>query len=261
MINYKLSISAKIKKILFCLTLTSLNSYADISVSDTVIKFQNNENTVKNIKVQNHGENKAFVKVELYEIMNAGLENQYKILYSQNKNVKEKVQIEDPEKSGLIYSPYKLILNESNQPLSNSTIRIINSYENLDKEKVFRLRIYPVIGGFKLNETENNKSNLGLKILVGYETLIFVYPDKITHNFSYDKKNEYIQLKNKGNSNILIKDIEICSDINNCEKYETKKEIRLYSGNEYKMNVNSYIKIKFRVIYADNKTENIIISK
>lgn len=230
---------------------------ADIEISEPILVFKNNENTVKNIKVINHDtENKAYVQVELYEIQNAGTDKQSRILFSQNQNKinDENLTIKHPKESQLIFSPQKMVLNPKGTPVSSTVIHLINNYKELNEEKVFRLRVYPVINGFE----KDDKSNMGIKILMGYESLIFIEPNKIKEKYDFEIKENKLIAKNYGNINYKIVDLRYCLK----DKCDTQGNTRVYRNSEKEIEIKGeFDRISFQKISSVGKKEEINLNK
>jgi hypothetical protein len=244
--------------ILILLTISSPLLASVISVDAPIINFDKNKNSSRNVTVQNHSDFTGYVKVDLYEVVNAGTSKEEIFIFKQidrgtkegeveiqkykNKNVK----IRSPEESGLYFSPSKIILEKSGSPMDSQTIRVMNLNEELKKERIYRLRVYPVIDGFG-----NKKTNMGIKVLMGYESLILVQSVNPVLEYSYEFIDGKLIIKNEGNGNIKFESGEHCDKLKNCS---VLPPFRLYdNGLEEIVLPYDNGSIKFLLIFGTKK--------
>lgn len=204
-------------------TVFNLNAI-EIAIDEFIISFDDNQQKVENIQVTNLSNELGYVALELYEIFNAGTDLERKIIYMQNdpsteegKKIQEKfkhqnIEIVNPENSGLFFSPQKMVIDASSTGNNFANVRVINMNEKIDVEKVYRIRTSPVIADF-----ETGESKMGIKILMAYETLIFVQPDNPIEQYELRRDKDKLYITNTGNVNVFFKTPELCYK-NDCEK-------------------------------------------
>ena len=131
------------KKILLSLCIVSsfTASASKILVDNVIVNFDANDRTKEDVFVRNLSKEDSYVKVIVTEIINAGLENQSRI---EHKN---------PKESGIFVSPNKLVLKPQGSKGGNKAIRIANINKDLDKDRIYRIQVVPVISDFKKEDS------------------------------------------------------------------------------------------------------------
>jgi hypothetical protein len=236
-------VTASILTLLFSLNLSA----SKISTDRVIITFEKNASIAENIQVNNLYNGSTFVKVELYEVLNANTEKEKRILYMQNdKSTKEGeilyeqnksigIEIKSPQESDLFFSPSRIVLESSESNFPYEKIRVINMNKNLEKERVYRIRVEPVINGFSIK----SEKTIGIKILTAYETLIFVQPDKIKKDIKVKFDGGKVLFKNNGNINSYFSKMESCDKDDICN---IEQGFRLYSYGEKELVVGNNVK-------------------
>ena len=229
------------KKVLLglCIATSFTASASKILVDNVIVNFDSNNRGKEDVFVRNLSKEDSYVKVIVTEIINAGLDNQSRI---EHKN---------PKESGIFVSPNKLVLKPKGSKGENKAIRIANINKGLDKDRIYRIQVVPVISDFKKED-----EGLGVKILMGYEILTMIQPNNPVLDYSYNISDNKLNITNTGNSNFLLHRGTQCKDVKQevCEKLPTK---RIYSGMKYSIdlplgnvNVNYYLQFG-----EDNKLE------
>ncbi len=218
------------KRTLLFLLFLSLSSYADLLLDRMIFDFDNPSKKKEDLWVTNSSDKETlYVEISIDQILNAG---DYPL---QRKTIK------NPAESDIVVTPRKLAL----PPGTKKLVRYMLSKPLNDKEKIYRVQVVPKIGSVNLkklssdgkstSESEDSK-NIGLKVMVGYDTLVMVRPLKMNPDFKFirspDKKK--VVAENKGNTNVLIIMLEQCEEIKkkdstseSCEKIAGD---RLYPG-------------------------------
>jgi hypothetical protein len=207
------------KLIIFFALLTSFQTYADkILVDNVIVNFDNNKRMKEDIFIRNISDKNTYVKVIVTEIINAGQVDQ------------EKIEHRNPKKSGIFVSPNKLILKPNGTVDDHQAIRIANINGNLTTDRIYRIQVIPVI-----NDFEKKEDTLGVKILMGYEILTLIQPNKPIMKYDYKIKGNNFIFNNLGNSNILLHKGKQCDSNNeNCKDIKTK---RIYANSSYNFNL------------------------
>ena len=222
-----------------------------IAINKSIITFKDNKNISEKYEIKNGFPHKAYIDTELYEIIYPGTKKQHKVIYkSVDKTTKvgmsfykkmkgKNVEIKDYIDSGIHFTPNKLILEENGNFLDTKSISILNLNESLAKERVYRLKTFPIIAGFK-----NNNKVTGVKILIQYEILILVQPNTPILSYEVDFDNNLMTIKNKGNSNFILEKLTQCDNQGvNC--YElTSKRIYADASHSYKLKYTTPISVK-----------------
>ena len=201
------------KALLFTfLWLLSASALAGISVNKAVIEFIPGQSTRTDITVRNDGDEQAFVQVEVFEIINPGTPDE------------KRVQHTNPKEMGLIVSPAKMALPSGGIKM----VRMVNFNSPLDKERIYRVKVVPVVG--ELFAEEN-----GIKMLVGYELLVMVRPVKSEPLINAQRKGKKLFVTNKGNTNVLMFNGRQCRSETDCNEDLPAK--RMYPGNTWEFNL------------------------
>lgn len=190
-----------------------------ISVENVIVYFENNQNGKEDIFVRNLQDENGYVQINVTEIINPESKEPKRI---EHKNIKE---------SGLLVSPNKLVLEPQGKKGDNKAIRIANLNKNLDKERIYRIQVVPVIADFKLKE-----QTLGVKVLMGYEILTMVQPNNPVKSYDAKVEGNKFKISNTGNANILLHRGIQCKDDSKkeCLELETK---RVYAGGSFETNL------------------------
>ena len=190
---------------------------ADIMISNNILTFQKGASFIQEVNVANiDNQNRAFVAVDVNQIINAGTDKEKKIaLTAKNNDI-------------LVVQPRKLIL----QPGQSKQVRFILRKTKIMRELVFRAAFKPVSNQtFKINKeiSKEKVSRIGIGVVVAYGALIFVKPTNPIYTIETIKKEKSLEIKNNGNVNVFITRIVQCSNMG--KKNEECSEIegtRLY---------------------------------
>lgn len=202
------------KKVIFLFIFSLLlafpikKSNADIVLSKMILDFLPKNPRQENLDVFNNGEDIDYISTKIFEIQNPGMKNQ------------KRVEVSKGSKDRLVIAPNKLSI----APKARKRFQFIITDENLKKDKIYRVEVVPNIAG-----VQNPEGGIGIKILVGYEVLVIVRPQKMDFNLKVVRGKDSITFTNKGNTNILLSDIKQCNSKNVCK---TILADRLYAGNE-----------------------------
>lgn len=255
--------SNKTKLAVTLLSLITLNSYAvdnQITINQSIINYNNNGNLSKKFDVKSGFPHRSYVTTELYEIVNPGKDDQRKILYKAvdkktdygKKILKEMsrkgIEVKHPFDSDMHQNPSKIILEKKGDFLDTKSMSIINLNKNLDKERVYRLKVFPIVKGF----TKKNKAN-GVKIMMQYEVLLLVQPVNpiLKYNYALEGKNLFIE--NTGNSNFIIEKMTQCDNKKeNCYEITPK---RIYADATYNFKLKYSTDVISRFDFGGKRTE------
>lgn len=195
------------------LFLISNQSYASkISLGSVIVDFRDPKTKFIDVPVYNSNDDgkKAFVKATVYEVLNPGTEKE------------QKVEVEKNKKNSLIVSPQKMIIPYDGQ----KNIRFVSLYNNLKEDKIFRVKVEPIVGNFE------TKAKQAVKLLIAYETLVMIRPENPEPKVEGTRVGNVLTFKNTGNTNILSRGgIQCPKGESDKEKCSEIPGFRLYSGN------------------------------
>jgi hypothetical protein len=253
----------KTKFSLALLSLIAFNSSAidnQITINQSIINYNNNGNLSKKFDVKSGFPHRSYVTTELYEIVNPGKVNQRKILYKAvdkntvygekilNEMSKKGIEIKHPFDSDMHQNPSKIILEKKGDFLDTKSMSIINLNKNLEKERVYRLKVFPIVKGF----TKKNKTN-GVKIMMQYEVLLLVQPVNPILKYNYTLENKSLYIENTGNSNFIIEKMTQCDKKKeNCYEITPK---RIYADANYNFKLKYNTNVVSRFDFGGKRTE------
>jgi len=199
-----------------------------ISLGSVVIDFKDSKTKFIDVPVYNTNEDgsKAFVKTSVFEVIDAGTDKEKRIKVGKNK------------KQSLIVSPQKMVIPFKGQ----KNIRFVSLYTNLEKDKIFRVKVEPIIG------KATSKAKQAVKVLVAYETLVIIRPQEPKPLLDAKRNGKKIFFQNNGNTNILIRGATHCpSSSADPEKCKEIPGVRLYAGGSQEMTLPFDSKVDFTI--------------
>ncbi|MDA7705572.1 hypothetical protein N8772_03755 [Rickettsiales bacterium] len=216
---------------------------SSISLSESIIDFNHEiKKRFIDIPVTNTDKNaKAYVKIVPFEILNPGTKDE------------KRVEIKGKIKDTLIVSPKKMVIPNG----SARNLRLVPMFTNVTEDKIFRVRVEPVIGG-----ADSDESSL-VTILIAYDVLVMIRPKQDNTSYDIKRKGSKIMFKNTGNTNILIRNSMLCpAEVTdkNSDSCNKAMNFRLYAGNKKIVDLKDFAtdkikdinssKIYFRVVEA-----------
>lgn len=181
--------------ILFLLVLSG-NALAspDISVG-TLYDYMSAEKTTLLKRIRNIGDETAFVKITLAEIV-----------YGADGVPQERAL---PEEGGrqLVTSPSRLILPAGGMQATRFIYMGVR-----ERERYFRVRFVPV----KPQDDEitqlppQQQTSAGVSIMTGFGTILFVAPKETRYDTRIDRKNGALYVENRGNATVILDYLELC---------------------------------------------------
>jgi Mat/Ecp fimbriae periplasmic chaperone len=194
--------------ILGLLTNISTVLAAGIILDRSIIDFSSTEPPRHDVTVINQGDEMAYVKVEVLEVLNPGTEKE------------ERIIVTNPEQIQFVASPSKLAI----PPGGRKQVRLVNLAPP-GKEKIFRVNFTPV-----LPPLEVKTEGLGVTFVVAYQVLALIHPADPTENLIIEREPNSISFDNQGNTYALISNVRQCDkNGENCQDDLGSK--RLYAGN------------------------------
>ncbi|BBR40691.1 hypothetical protein WP3W19E03_32160 [Aeromonas veronii] len=181
--------------ILFLLVLSG-NALAspDISVG-TLYDYMSAEKTTLLKRIRNIGDETAFVKITLAEIV-----------YDADGVPKERELPEEGVRQ-LVTSPSRLIIPAGGMQAT----RFIYMGER-ERERYFRVRFVPVKPQDEdLTELPPQQQiSAGVSIMTGFGTILFVAPKETRYDTRIDRENGVLYVENRGNATVILDYLELC---------------------------------------------------
>ena len=183
--------------ILFLLVLSG-NALAspDISVG-TLYDYMSAEKTTLPKRIRNIGDETAFVKITLAEIV-----------YGADGVPKERDLPEEGVRQ-LVTSPSRLIIPAGGM---QATRFIYMGERERERERYFRVRFVPV----KPQDDEltelppQQQISAGVSIMTGFGTILFVAPKETRYDTRIDRENGVLYVENRGNATVILDYLELC---------------------------------------------------
>jgi P pilus assembly chaperone PapD len=211
----------------FILVWSSGPALANLSINKLWVDFAEGQNERGDLVIRNDSEDRYYVSVSVTEIANPGTPEEEKI-----------TQI-DPEKSGLLVTPNRMVL----EPGAIRSIRLVSLNENLTEDRIYRVLVAPQVGRIKAEQSGEDARGIALKLLAAYDVLVVVRPSENNARIEAVRSAERVTLKNTGNSNILLTEGFICPpdavEDPSTERCKTFESQRLYAGNIFEIDLPS----------------------
>jgi P pilus assembly chaperone PapD len=192
--------------------MTPAPARADLVLSELIVELQPGRHMREDLEVWNNSPERSFVAVEPREIIDPSLP-------TQNDR-----QDPDPEKLGLLVAPTRMIIDPGQRKL----VRIASLPRDRDREHAYRVTIKPVVGGIEAKDS-------GLKILVGYDVLVLVRPERPSPAVAASRDGRRLTFSNSGNVSVEVMSGRQC-DGTRCTDLPGK---RLYPGASWTVELQS----------------------
>ncbi len=211
------------------------NVSANMQISDAIIHFEPGKPLRKDIEVENTGDETIYVQVEPMIVHSPGTEDE------------ERKTFKDPREAGLLVTPNKIVI----PPKGRKLVRFVVLKQPKEKDAVYRVNFKPVSNGLT---GEDNQ--IGVKIVIAYQVLVLVQPPKPTPNLIVKREGNTLKFKNKGNTNVLLREGKQCpSDNAKEEDCARLSGNRVYAGNEWSIDLPSSRPVEY---YLSVGTKNTI---
>ena len=211
---------------------------SQITLSTSSVYFDLNKQEKKTVSVMNvdKGTNSYF-EVVVNEVINPG----------KNEILKKVI---NPAQGGIIVTPSKSLVRKGD---SSRVISVINLNEHLEKERVYRVDVKPVISGIENMDADQK----AVKLLLGYDILVHIQPNFPTF-FSTAKINgNELVVSNIGNTHFVIADLQACNALDVCTEL---KGGNLYSGVEGRVGLPAdTTKVVFYKAKRGSEKEKVIV--
>lgn len=199
---------------------------AEMVLSQLVVDLRPGKQSRQDIEVTNSGADVLYVAVEPREVLGAG-----------TSHTSDR-QDPDPEKLGLLVSPTRLILDPGERKL----LRVAAITGGLDRERVYRVTIKPVVG-------QLSSDSGGLKILVGYDVLVLLRPATANAQITGSRSGNELTLHNTGNISVELTGGFQCDSLS--KRCDPLPGGRLYAGATKTLEIDPRRPAKFVLKAAD----------
>ncbi|MDH5433746.1 MAG: hypothetical protein OEY19_07360 [Gammaproteobacteria bacterium] len=211
--------------------LFSLPVPANMLISQAIVTFESEGTKSHDIEIYNQGEETLYLKVEAKQVLSPGTKQEIKQAYR------------DPQQAGLLVTPQRLIL----PPKTRKKVRFVKlaDSKSLQHDAVFRVLVKPEVGELKATQT-------AVKVIVAYEILVLMQPDKPRASLQGEVENKRLKLINTGNTNVLLQKGYQCppgqkrqDELNQCQELVGK---RMYAGNQWQLNLPYNTPVEFEIL-------------
>ena len=214
----------------------SSNSFAAMSLDRMVVYFDADEAPRQDIVVSNPDAENLYLQTEVYKVINPGRKDE------------ERVRVTDPAEMKLLSTPRKAII----APNSRKTVRLVSLETPSSVESVYRVTFKPVVGDIKA--TQN-----AIKLLIAYQTLVFIRPDNAEYKVSAKREKGSITFTNSGNMNVVLRNGHFCTGKGDNRKCDDIKEgIRLYAGQSWSLKLPSdSVKVEYGLFNGETEERKV----
>lgn len=178
---------------------------AEMILSQVIVDLLPGQPGRGDIEAWNASNERMYVAAEPFEILNPGTPEE------------QRVPASDPEQSGILVSPQKLIL----EPGERRVVRIAAMGPRPERDRIYRVAIKPVGGPVTADTT-------AVKVFVGYDALVLFRPNQVVGSVEFKRAGRSLTLENHSNTAQEIFDGTQCDAAGaQCETLPAK---RLYPG-------------------------------
>lgn len=231
--NFSLLTLSAMMCILFFVPATNVS--ANMVISEAILHFEPGKPLRKDIEIENAGNETMYIQVEPMIVRSPGTEDEEREIFK------------DPREAGLLVTPNKIVI----PPKGRKLVRFVVLKQPTDTDAIYRVTFRPISNG-----VEGKDNQIGVKVVIAYQVLILVQPVKPEPNLVVKREGNTLKFKNKGNTNILLREGKQCpSDSKNEDDCEMLRGNRLYAGNEWSVDLPSNLPVEY---YLSIGTKNSI---
>lgn len=204
------------------LGLTASPAHADMVLSQVIVDLQPGKPSHEDIEIWNDGPDRMYAVAEPAQIQSPGTP------------AERRVTIADPAVSGLLVTPQRMVL----EPGQRRIIRLAALLPRDMIERVYRVTVKPVAGPVTAETT-------ALKILLGYDVLVLVRPQRIAGEVTGTRSGRRLTLRNASNTAQEIYEGRQCDAAGkNCK---TLPATRLYAGAQWVVDLSYDTPVEYRL--------------
>lgn len=203
---------------------------AEMVLSQVIVDLQPHEPPRDDIEVWNSGGDRMYVQAEPFEIVSPGTDREARVAAT------------DPEASGILISPQRLVL----APGERRIIRIALLGDRPSSDRVYRVAIRPVVGAVS---AQGN----AVKVLVGYDALVIVRPEQRSGDIVGQRDGNTLVIRNEGNTSQEVYQGRQCDAAGgDCRELPAK---RLYAGTSWAQTLPFDTPVSYKTAIADEIRE------
>jgi len=205
--------------------LPTSSAYANMVLSEAILHFEPGKPLRKDIEIENVGDETLYIQVTPTIVNHPGTDKE------------ERVEFKDPREAGLLVSPNKIVI----PPNSRKLVRFVVLKQPKDTDAVYRVTFKPIS-----NKLVSDEDQIGVKIVIAYQVLVLVQPANPKPNLIARREGNTLHFKNEGNTNVLLREGKQCpKDSKNDEDCEILRGNRLYSGNEWTVELPNSLPVEY----------------
>lgn len=181
--------------LLLCILLgCSAQANAQLAIDRLWVDLDDRGASRSDLVVRNESDDVYYITVTPAEVVDAGTE------------AEERETSADPEQLGLLVTPNRLVL----RPDEMRAIRVVSLNQDLETDRIYRVNVTPQIGEVSYDQDAADNRGLALKLLAAFDVLVTVRPQDGRPELVAVRDGDGIELKNEGNSNLLLLDGAVC---------------------------------------------------
>ncbi|HWL66922.1 MAG TPA: fimbria/pilus periplasmic chaperone, partial [Geminicoccus sp.] len=167
----------------------------NLTVDTLLVDMADPAQSRRDLTLANTGSEKLYVQVDVEEM----------VATDEGRNARTG----SPDELGLLVTPNRLIL----EPGQRRAVRAVVLDRPVDRERVFRITMKPVVGDLLVDEpTAQAGTSAMIKVLVGYQAYLFVRPARIEEDLVATREGRRLQFRNAGNVSLLLDSGRQCAD-------------------------------------------------
>ena len=212
-----------------CVAAMGTPAAAELVLDQVIVDLEAESPPRDDIEAFNASDERIYVLVEPFEIVNAGLADE------------TRVPLGPPSESGMFVSPQRLIL----EPGERRLIRIASTGARPEADRVFRVRVRPIVGEVVSQED-------ALKVLIGYDALVLLRASEPQGTFDVVRTGRLLAFANNSNSATEVFAGRQCD-----EAGETCHDLpgnRLYPGERWSVELPFSTKVSFQKAIGSDVT-------
>ena len=194
--------------------LFSASASAALSLDRMIVYFDPDKQPRQDIIVSNPDKETLYLQTEVYEVRNPGSEDE------------DRVKITDPSKLKLLTTPNKAIIPANGR----KTVRLVSLEKPVKNELVYRVTFKPVVGDLEASQT-------AIKLLIAYQTLVFIRPDNPKYDVSAKQKGNQLIFTNSGNINAVMRNGQYCTTKKDDSCKPLTETTRIYAGQSWTLDI------------------------
>lgn len=200
-------------------------------------------------RVRNTGDATAFVRVQISEVRYAADGTHQEIPVDTSGTAAA---------AGLIASPSRLIVPAQGQQATRLLVQGDRS-----TERYYRVRFVPVLpqseDEFALTDAQRddyrNELSAGVNVLTGYGVFVIVHPDQPRYDVQTETHDSHVQLRNAGNTTVVLDDIRQCSAQDKAGKCSPSRKVHLLPGRTERFARSAGHLHRFQIVEGDSRKD------